>query len=232
MGRRIKAVFFDAGNTLLYLDYQYIQEQAAVEGISTAAESIKRSEYNSRRAVDAAMAAGGLKDSDIWPMYFSGILRGIGMNDAVRIERTLAGIRERNTYFGLWVHVPDEVRSTLSRLRNDGYKLGIISNSDGSLSSLLEKTGMAGMVDFALDSFVVGCEKPAPGIFKLALEKAGEPPEACIHVGDIEAADVAGARGVGIHPVLLDHLGEKSPPCDVISSIPEVYSVLNRLNLI
>jgi len=228
--KKIRAVFFDAGNTLLYLDYPFLVEQLAAENHETDVDTVKEAEYASRRAVDARMAEGRLKDADIWPAYISGILEGCGLEGRERVAAVMGRLRERNEFLSLWTYVPDEVRTTLVELREDGYKLGIISNSDGSLANLLERTGLESAVDFALDSFVVGWEKPAREIFSIALEKAGEPPEACVHVGDIVAADVMGARASGIHPVLLDPgKTQADAGCDVIKNIVEITGVVERL---
>jgi putative hydrolase of the HAD superfamily len=53
-------------------------------------------------------------------------------------------------------------------------------------------------------SGVVGVAKPDPGIFRAALDQAGVAAGACLHVGDSLDADVAGARAVGMIPVLID----------------------------
>jgi putative hydrolase of the HAD superfamily len=49
-----------------------------------------------------------------------------------------------------------------------------------------------------------GGRKPEPGIFLAALEQAGAPAEATVHVGDQPVNDVEAATAVGITPVLLD----------------------------
>ncbi len=50
----------------------------------------------------------------------------------------------------------------------------------------------------------VGYLKPSAGIFHHALELHGRVARAAIHVGDSVPADVVGARGAGIRPVLID----------------------------
>jgi hypothetical protein len=47
----------------------------------------------------------------------------------------------------------------------------------------------------------------APGIFRHALERMGVHPSEALHVGDSYAADVVGARRVGIRAVLIDRNG-------------------------
>src|SRR3989304_4266136 len=70
----------------------------------------------------------------------------------------------------------DEV---LAGRKGKGYVVGVISNSDGRLETLVRDAGLAGPLDVIIDSRVVGVEKPDPRIFYLALERTGvAPPEA------------------------------------------------------
>jgi FMN phosphatase YigB (HAD superfamily) len=50
-------------------------------------------------------------------------------------------------------------------------------------------------------------EKPDPRIFGMAAERLALPPSACVYVGDFLSLDVLGARGAGMHAVLLDPIG-------------------------
>jgi putative hydrolase of the HAD superfamily len=81
---------------------------------------------------------------------------------------------------------------------------GVISNSNGSVASILEALGFLPYLEFVLDSFVVGIEKPDPRIFRRALEQAGVAPHEAVYVGDLYSIDVLGARAVGMGAVLLD----------------------------
>jgi hypothetical protein len=60
------------------------------------------------------------------------------------------------------------------------------------------------LVDFVVDSGVVGVEKPDPRIFRIACERAGVKPAEAVHVGDFYDIDVLGARAAGVHALLLD----------------------------
>ena len=79
-----------------------------------------------------------------------------------------------------------------------------ISNSNGSVRSILEETGLAAHLHFILDSSVVGVEKPDPRIFALGLREAGVTAAEAIYVGDLYSVDVLGARGAGLDGILLD----------------------------
>ena len=94
--------------------------------------------------------------------------------------------------------------------------MGVISNSNGTVRALLGALGLARHLDFVVDSFEVGVEKPDARIFALALGRAGvEPPEA-VYVGDLYSVDVRGARAAGLQGILLDpggHWGQRDCPC-------------------
>src|SRR5436190_22688013 len=48
----IRAVFFDAGNTLVHLDYEFIASTLIERGHSVAPREIRRAEYVARRWID------------------------------------------------------------------------------------------------------------------------------------------------------------------------------------
>jgi putative hydrolase of the HAD superfamily len=91
----------------------------------------------------------------------------------------------------------------LVALRSRGLRLVVVSNWDVSLHSVLERVGLALLVDGTLTSAEAGARKPAPAIFEQALRMAGVRAADAIHVGDSPEEDVAGARSAGIEPVLL-----------------------------
>ncbi|HOO57320.1 MAG TPA: HAD-IA family hydrolase [bacterium] len=230
MKREIKAVFFDAGNTLLYLDYELIARKVCAAGVETQAEELKVSEYDARRAVDEYLATDDYVDEMVWDIYFSTMFMGVGLESREKILATIQNLREENEFQGLWNHAPEESHRTLETLKSQGYIIGIISNADGRLNETIARTGIDKYLDFMLDSKIVGYEKPDPRIFNVALEKAGVPPEACVHVGDIVTADIKGASGVGINPVLLDPTGRHIVDCPVISDISEIIDVVKTMN--
>jgi FMN phosphatase YigB (HAD superfamily) len=83
----------------------------------------------------------------------------------------------------------------------------------------------------------VGYQKPAAAIFRHALEVMAVAPERAIHVGDNPRADVAGARRVGITPVLIDR--RLSDPARVVERvddpnlalIADLYGLLDLLRV-
>ena len=61
-----------------------------------------------------------------------------------------------------------------------------------------------------------------------ALERVSVAPGEAVHVGDQYHSDVLGARGVGIHPVLIDRGGWQADvnDCPKISSLSDLKSLL------
>lgn len=89
----------------------------------------------------------------------------------------------------------------LVRVLRPFYRIGILSNSDASLRERLrDGVGISDLFDVLVCSAEVGMAKPEPPIYRLAAERLGLPPEACVFVDDHEpnvvAAQAIGMRGV------------------------------------
>jgi HAD superfamily hydrolase (TIGR01509 family) len=104
----------------------------------------------------------------------------------------------------LWSRVLPGIPEALSRLVDAGFRLVVVSNSDGTVESGLRDRGLRRFFGPVVDSALVGYEKPDRRIFEHALRVSGAEPETTLHVGDLYDADVLGARAAGIHPALVD----------------------------
>jgi putative hydrolase of the HAD superfamily len=125
-----------------------------------------------------------------------------------------------------WRLFPD-VEGVLVELRARGYHLGMVSNWDSRLFDICRELGISPHFDFLLASAATGMEKPDRRIFQAALRKAKVPANRAIHVGDDYEADVLGARGAGIHAVLLDRDGKATANYHpVIRSLQELLEML------
>ncbi|RKU38580.1 hypothetical protein C6496_05790 [Candidatus Poribacteria bacterium] len=123
----------------------------------------------------------------------------------------------------------DDVVPTLQRLRDAGFKLAIVSNWDTPLDPLIERLGIAEYFDAIVASHDgrVRSEKPDPHIFNYALTVVGVSAEEAVHVGDTYGADIVGAKGVGIRPILLDRDGTQAGGWDeMIQSLSELPALL------
>ena len=126
----------------------------------------------------------------------------------------------------LWRSVMPQVPEALTRMRDRGLTLVVVSNSDGTAERSLEAAGLRPYLDLVVDSAIVGYEKPDARIFEHALRQSGARPERTLHVGDLYHADVAGARTAGIHALLLDPYGDW-PEADC-ERAPDLWAVAEK----
>src|SRR4030042_6821581 len=80
-----------------------------------------------------------------------------------------------------------ETKETLAALKDNGLKLGILSNTfvhGTSLEKHLQQLGVLGFFTVRLYSYEFPFRKPDARIFKAALERIGEPAENILYVGD------------------------------------------------
>jgi putative hydrolase of the HAD superfamily len=203
----MKAILFDAGNTLVWLDHPFLVQVLAEAGITASEDDILSAEYEAKLVLDEMVRSGTAGDDRArGQVYFAEIFRTLGVQDAdfpPHAERLFARHAERN----LWSRVRENTIETLEELRRLGYRLGVISNADGRVEALLESLGLRPHFDFVIDSGVVGVEKPDPRIFHMGLERMGVEAHDAAYVGDIYEIDVVGARKVGMHTFLIDPLG-------------------------
>ena len=117
----------------------------------------------------------------------------------------------------------DDARPALARARQAGARVIVVSNWDVSLPDVLQRVGLAPLLDGVLTSAAIGVRKPDPAIFAAALGLAAVDANACRHVGDSLTEDVAGARAAGIEAVLLDRDGTRGGDgVPVIASLDEL----------
>ncbi|HVN17071.1 MAG TPA: HAD family hydrolase [Anaerolineales bacterium] len=97
-----------------------------------------------------------------------------------------------------------ETHAVLSQLKEAGFKLGVVSNREHSFEEDLKHIGIESYFEFSLAAGEVQSYKPARGIFEAALRCVDVSAHEAMYVGDNYFADVVGARGAGLQPVLYD----------------------------
>jgi putative hydrolase of the HAD superfamily len=107
----------------------------------------------------------------------------------------------------MWNRAIPGARETVLDLQASGYRVAVVSNSDGTVAEALSIAGFAGLFELVIDSTDVGISKPDPAIFRLALEQLGVGAGDSWYVGDSHYHDVGGARAAGLAAsVLIDPL--------------------------
>jgi 2-haloacid dehalogenase len=107
-----------------------------------------------------------------------------------------------------WAPFP-EVPAALNTLRERGWKLGILSNTDPDLlAASLRQIGVP--VDVAVTAAEAGSYKPAPGHWETFQRLSGADPAQHVHVAASLFHDIAPALTLGIPAVWINRLDEQS----------------------
>jgi putative hydrolase of the HAD superfamily len=205
--RRPKAVFFDAGNTLLRMNYATIARELARAGVAVAPDALERGDWRARVRLDPELAAArgaSTERRETADRYLRYMLAEAGVTDEGVVAAIAAWQRGYNPPIGVWDAADPTAAEALALARERGVRTAVISNSNGSVRAMLERLGLLASLEFVLDSGIVGVEKPDPRIFRIALERAGLEAGEAVYVGDLYSIDVQGARASGMRAVLLD----------------------------
>jgi putative hydrolase of the HAD superfamily len=239
MSASIRVVFFDAADTLFHVNGSVAEiylELAVQFGFPKTAESLSSIKQAFSRAfreapppVFAVTDPAQLKQSERlwWFDIVHNVFYRVGMFERFDdfFERVFHVFEEPSA----WRLFP-ETADTLARLKDRGLELGIISNFDSRLFSVMRGLGIADSFDTVTISSLAQAAKPAPKIFQLALEKHAVDPDEALHVGDSVRDDVEGATKAGLHAVLLDRKGlQRESGAAAIRTLDELLPLLDRL---
>lgn len=100
----------------------------------------------------------------------------------------------------------------LTQLKNAGCKLGLLSNCSIEIPILWPDTPLARFFDAAVFSSRECLTKPDPQIFRVACERLGRAPQACVYVADGENYELATAANLGMHPILVKNPAAQNRP--------------------
>src|SRR5208283_7533 len=140
MNSKLKVIFFDVGNTLLFPNRERIHAPLAERGIVPGGEHLRDLECRTKHRFDGMMTKNGSTDHSFWWIFYSQLLAEI-----------------QNS--GNW----DTIRpGTAEQLQEIGerYRIAVISNADGKIADVLQKCGIAHCFRTITDSGLVGYEKP------------------------------------------------------------------------
>jgi putative hydrolase of the HAD superfamily len=208
---RFRAVFFDAGETLVHPAPSYPELFSAVllrEGVIRSPELIVEA---SRIVFDRFSEAA--RDQELWTTsperserFWKGVydqmLRTLGMTGVDGLSDRLYREFTDLTNYALF----DDVRPML-RAVGAGPTLGIVSNFEAWLEDLLAHLGVLESFPVRVISGIEGVEKPDPRIYGLALARSRVDAADAAFVGDNPEFDVAPAAALGMTTVLIDRRG-------------------------
>lgn len=224
MNNAYEAVFFDMGQTLVW--FSPSMEEIALQawqaaGLSITMEQLQKALYTVwkkiyRDAATATFPATREYDEKVWYEREREIMRLLGSDDETTFKAYLAYLKDIYNTPGT-IRIYDDVLPTLTKLKERGYRLGIISNWNWTLVERCQQVGLDPYFEVIMASAYAGCNKPHPRIFQQALERMGVPAERAVHIGDQYEVDVLGAQAAGMAAMLLDRERKvKEAGCPVI----------------
>jgi len=134
-------------------------------------------------------------------------------------------------------YVESDIAETLTKLKESGIKLGIVSNTfvnGSSLDKHLEQLGILDFFSVRLYSYEFDFRKPSTQMFKAAAEKIGEMLENILFVGDRIDKDIKPAIKTGMQAVLkaaYTNAGKKIPKgVRKINQLSELLALIEKNN--
>ena len=134
------------------------------------------------------------------------------------------------SYVGAWephTFTDPDVPELLSRLRDRGIRIGVLSNTMWPRSwheDVFRRDGVLDLIDGAVYSSEIDWNKPHPLAFEASMAAIGvTDPANCVFVGDRPYDDVFGAKNMGMRAVLIPN--SDVPPYE--GAVPD--AVISRL---
>ena len=211
-GVTYRAVFFDAGETLVHPAPTFPELFASIvtrEGYPRAPEDVVAAS-----AVVMDRFSEAARDRELWTTspersrafwlgVYERMLGALGLPSADGLRDTLYREFTDLRNYALF----DDVRGVLGDLAAAGMRLGIVSNFEAWLEELLGALDVRDAFPVRVISGVEGMEKPDPRIFELAMSRAGVAAEDSVYVGDNPEFDVDPPAALGMFKLLIDRRG-------------------------
>ncbi|CAN5277881.1 hypothetical protein BH20ACT8_BH20ACT8_00400 [soil metagenome] len=202
---RPHGVLFDAGGTLVRVNRERLE--AALRSRGHEAADLEGAFWRTAVLLDSEFAPGVAFES-WWLDWQSRLAEHAEVPVAVMHE----AYAECDAEWFLWEEPIEGAAACLTRLREAGVRVGVVSNADGRIAHALERAGLADLLEVIVDSGVVGVEKPDPAIFAHALEPLGLAASQTWYLGDTVHYDAAAAEAAGMTSWIIDHGGLHTIP--------------------
>lgn len=193
-----EAVFLDYGNVLGSLDVTLVVADLRTAGDDADEAAAAAALPAGYAAHDRVLTAGGDHAAG-WRALLGRIVSAATHDrlPQVEVDRTVDALWARQPTRNLWRSVDGAALALLDDLAAADVPVVVVTNSEGRAEELLTELSIRQRVRGVVDSGVLGVSKPDPRIFHAAAAISGVPLVRTVHVGDSEAADVAGALGAG-----------------------------------
>jgi len=209
-------LLFDAGGTLVFPDQKFLIEIAQGYGLELDDARLFNGYYSLICSLDQQANKYGRFPCKPWPNgYAYSLLKTIGIQEPkARLLGEIAN--KRHKVKSLWTFTFNWVYAALTLLKREGYRMSVISNSDGRIGQVLKDLNLDCYFEQVFASHTLGIEKPDVAIFEIALDNLKVKATDAIYIGDVFEVDIKGANLAGVGAIHIDPLG-------LYSSFPGVH---------
>ena len=213
----IRAVFFDAGGTLIRtaepvgLTYARFTEHYGWRADAEKMEKGFRAAWKKRRT--EGMGSDSVLGKDGWRKIVELSLCEAEMPEGFPVEDYFDEVYEHFARPDAWRAYP-ETEVVLMGVKKRGLKAGLLSNWDSRLRKVLQGFDWFEHFDLILISEELGSEKPDLGIFREAEKQAALQAVECALIGDDPISDGRGADQAGWQCSLVDR-----PQCGLAEAL-------------
>jgi len=218
----LTTILFDAGGTLVRPNFQRMADEFGADGVHSTADALADADRQFRVLFEQP----GFErpTTDPWRHYLEHLTRCASLSPFP--DAACERLRRYHDASNLWEDLMPGTIEALEQLAPH-YRLGVVSNANGTVRALMARLGLDHFFDAVVDSQEEGVQKPDPRLFRIGVERMRATPESTVYVGDIFTVDILGARGAGLSAVLIDPNGlHADKPCDRIATMLELPALL------
>ena len=99
----------------------------------------------------------------------------------------------------------DGATETLTVLRDCGFNLALLSNATATTAFIVSTLHLRDRLDHLVFSYEIGCRKPDPRFYQIALERTLAVPEESLFIADGANRELDAARDAGIETLKICH---------------------------
>jgi putative hydrolase of the HAD superfamily len=194
--RKIRALIFDAGDILYFRPQRGSSFASFLKGLGL---EISPTHNQQKKEIEYQAYRGQITHDE----YRESVVRLYGITEPEQLARGKQALIDDDANVAFFDRVPE----TLLALKEQGYLLGIVTDTANSISAKLswfERGGFGHVWDSIISSLDIGTRKPDPKIYQAALHQLGLTPDQAIFVGH-RVSELDGARAVGMQTVAFNY---------------------------
>ena len=226
----IRAVLFDLDNTLTHRDQSILAYSQHLA--NTYQQQLQQAEISQIQSIIRRIDNGGYPKKEL--LTHPSIAASVAYALQQELNwNSLPDFEELTQFwfqqFGLSAVAMPGANSLLAELKQQGYKLAVVSNGGHATRlTILQGLGFSHYFDEIISSELVGISKPNPEIFLHTSRQLNIVPENCLFIGDHPVNDIQGATQAGMQALWLKgfHEVEDHKSMNTIQNLAEIKQYL------